>query len=400
LLKRGGWASILATYAFGVLGAAAVAKLIPLGFEFEQILGATPGQFAWLIALLGIPAALFAAISGGIVDRVGPRAVLVASGLIGVLVDIGYWLAPSMRYFQAARVIEGLALVGIFTAAPALLMATTEGRRRITAMTFWSTYTPTGFSLGLVLGGAFAGTSLWRLTFGIHGALMALATLAALALPRIPVTRSAGGASALDRLRDLAGAYRQGPTVQLAVAFFLMVSVGFGANTTLPSYVARVHAISVAAASNLVAGATLMMIVGAVVTGALLARDARPQSVMTGLAAGACLCGSALFWPGAPFSAVVPLLCLWFLFMGGATALLLAVLPLVAEPARRGAAAGLLNQSSALATLVTPPLWLALFAGGTWLPFVALVIGMWLVSTALLWALPAVSSRENANWSG
>ena len=393
-MKHGGWASIVATYAFGVLAAAAVAKLIPLGFEFEKVVGATQSQFAWLIALLGIPAALFAAISGGIVDRVGPRAVLVASGLIGTLVNLGYWLAPTIAVFQYARLLEGVAVVGIFSAGPTLLMATTEGRRRIAAMTFWSTYTPTGFSLGLFLGGAFAGTSHWRGTFAVHGTMMALATLAALALPLVPGTRAVGNASMLDRLRALGGAYRQRPSVQLAVAFFFITCAGFGANTALPAFIARVHAISIAAASNRVAGATLMMIPGAALAGALLARGAAPRLVMAGMAVAACLCGSALFWPGTALAAIVPLLGAWFILMGAATALLLAVLPRVAAPEWRGAAAGLISQTSAIATFVTPPLWLSLFAGGAWLPFVALVIGLWVVTTALLWVMPAISMKS------
>jgi hypothetical protein len=60
------------------------------------------------------------------VDRVSPRAVLVAGGLIST--GRHGWLAPSMRYFRPHED-RGPALVGIFTAAPALLIATTEGQR-------------------------------------------------------------------------------------------------------------------------------------------------------------------------------------------------------------------------------------------------------------------------------
>ena len=205
-MKPGGWPSIVSTYAFGVLGAASVAKFIPLRVELEQIVGATPAQYAWLIALLGIPAAFLAAASGAVVDRTGPRLALWVSGAIGAFADLAYFLAPSVRAFQVARLIEGVALVGTFTAGPALLMATTEGRRRILAMTFWSTYTPTGFTLGLLLGGAFAGSPNWRLTFAMHGVLLILATLVAVNLPRLAPIESS--ASAAERLKDLAGAYR------------------------------------------------------------------------------------------------------------------------------------------------------------------------------------------------
>lgn len=394
-MKSGGWASIVGTYAFGVVGVASVAKIIPLRLEFERLVGATPSEYAWLIALLGVPAALFAAVSGAVVDRVGPRAVLIASGLIGTGADAGYWLAPSIGAFQASRLVEGLALVGIFSAGPTLLMATTAGKRRIAAMTFWSTYTPTGFSLGLILGGIFAGTPFWRLTFVCHGALMLLAAAMALGLPRLaPAPR--GQASVLGRLRDLAGAYRPGPPAALALVFFLVISVGFGTSTILPSFVARAHGISLSRASSMIAGTNLSMIGGALGVAMLLARGAQPRLVMAALAAGATACGVALFWPGTSLSALLPVLCLWFLFMGGGPALLLAVLPRVAAPARRGAAAGLLSQASAIATFVNPPLWLGLFAAGDWRPLAWLIGGIWLAGTLLLSASTTVNRPEAA----
>jgi MFS family permease len=394
-LKAGGWPSIVGTYAFGVVGVASVAKVIPLRIEIEQIVGATAAEYAWLIALLGVPAALFAGISGAAIDRVGPRATLIASGLIGAFADALYWVAPSIGGFQAARLVEGVALVGIFSAGPALLMATTAGRHRIAAMTFWSTYTPTGFSLGLLLGGAFAGSASWRLTFASHGCLMVLVASMALALPRLPPA-PAGRTGALGRLRELAGAYRPSAAAALALVFFLVISVGFGTSTILPSYVARAHQVTLAQASRLIAGTNLSMIAGALIVALLLARGARPRLVMAGLAAGAIACGTALFWPGTSLRMLAPVLCLWFLFMGGGPALLLAVLPRVAEPARRGAAAGLLSQASAIATFVNPPLWLALFTGGDWRPLAWLIAAIWVAGTVLLSALHAVNRPEAA----
>jgi sugar lactone lactonase YvrE/predicted MFS family arabinose efflux permease len=270
----------------------------------------------------------------------------VTSGLIGALADLAYYFAPSVRAFQAARIVEGVALVGIFSAGPALLMSTTSGRRRTVAMTFWSTYTPTGFSLGLLLAGAFAGTAVWRGVFAVHGLLMVAAALVALKLPAVPLVTSS--ASIAARLLDLGDAYRQWPVVKLAAVFFLIISVGFGTNTIFPSFLARAHDISMPEASRLVAAATLMMIAGAFLVANLLNRGILPRVVMLILGAGAIVCGAALFWPSTPLGATAPLLAVWFLFMGGGPALLLAILPLVAAPQRRGAAAGLFNQASAI----------------------------------------------------
>ncbi len=398
-MKLGSWPSIFATYAFAVIGVSSIAKFIPLRAEFAQLPGATPAQFAWLIALLGIPAALFASVSGALVDRVGPRTVLMASGFLAALVDCCYYLAPTMRVFQALRLVEGLTLVGIFTAGPALLMGSTEGKRRIAAMTFWSTYTPTGFSLGLLLGGAFAATPDWRRAFLMHAALILGVTCLAFGLPHLPRIADAARATALDRLRAVFGAYADAPVMRLACAFFLMVSVGFGASTVLPSFIARSHGISAAGASKLIAGTNLTMIVGAFSVGALLARGVPPFRVMLVLACGACCSALAMFRPATPLGWIVPVLCCWFLFMGGGTALMLAMLPRAAAPARRGAAAGLFNQASSIATFANPPVWLAVLAAGGWWPFVALVATCWLGAAAVFWAVheqgPGGASPQN-----
>lgn len=160
------------------------------------------------------------------------------------------------------------------------------------------------------------------------------------------------------------GVFFLGGTPSAPAVFFLIIRVGFGTNTIFPSYLARAHDLSVPEASRLVAGATLMMIAGAFLVANLLNWGILPRVVMLVLGAGAIACGAALFWPSTPLGATAPLLAAWFVFMGAGPALLLATLPLVAAPQRRGAAAGLFNHTSAIATFANPPLWLGLFSTG------------------------------------
>ncbi len=53
-------------------------------------------------------------------------------------------------------------------------MATAGSARRGRAMALWSTYSPMGVSLGLLLAGAFAGTGQWRGGYWIHLAMFAV----------------------------------------------------------------------------------------------------------------------------------------------------------------------------------------------------------------------------------
>jgi hypothetical protein len=130
------------------------------------------------------------------------------------------------------------------------------------------------------------------------------------------------------------------------------------------------------------------MIPGSLGVGALIARGISQRTVFLGLGVLGTIAGSLAFHPalGVPQRAVA--VCLWFIVSGAAIATLMTTLPLVAEPARRGAAAALLNQSAATATFVNPPIWLPLAAAGAgWLSFAGLVAGGWCIAVVCVWAL-------------
>ena len=57
-----------------------------------------------------------------------------------------FLLIATPRGFHGVRLFEGLVMVGVYSAAPALIMATTSTERRGRAMALWSTYTPVGVS--------------------------------------------------------------------------------------------------------------------------------------------------------------------------------------------------------------------------------------------------------------
>ena len=385
-MKPGSWPSILGIYLFGVLGVACLSKMIPLAADFQRALGASPGTFALMMSLLALPAAILATIGGAFVDRVGPRRTLILAAVIGAVANLGYLLAPSVPVFLAVRLLEGLTMVGVFTSAPALIMATTEGRRRVSAMTLWSTYTPTGFSLGLLLAAGFAGTPDWRVTFALHGGLFVLAALLGLALPQAaPAARSGPAPSWSSRLADLLAAYGQPGPVRLALAFGMVISIGLGTSTIIPSRLAQLEHIPIGQASAILAAANFTMILGALLTSTWLRRGGKARRLYLGLAAVGSIAGVVLFLPATGFPLEIVSLCVWLLATGGANAFTLAVLPaVVADPRKGAAAAGLFSQVSSLVTLLTPPIWIGVFSHGGWQAFIAMIICGWLLSLALL----------------
>jgi hypothetical protein len=75
----------------------------------------------------------------------------------------------------------------------------------------------------------------------------------------------------------------------------------------------------------------------------------------------------------------------WLLTSGAAVALVSATLPqVVASPLLAAGAAGLLSQMAALATFVTPPLWLPMLARGEAGAFVMIVAAAWVAALLLL----------------
>jgi predicted MFS family arabinose efflux permease len=387
-MKPGSWSSIISVFLFGVLGAATVSKVVPLAGDFAREFGTTPRDFGWFVSLIGLTALILAIPSGLMVDRYGSRRVLQGSVVLGILANVIYMLAPTYHVMQVARFVEGAAIVHIYSAAPAFLMATSEGKQRASAMSVWATYMPIGSAAGLLLAGSFAGTANWRMTFVLHGALYVLVWLLNLRQPQVSMNTGPAGASTLgQRLLDLRNAYSRPAILLFALAFFLMISLGFGANTTFPGYLAAIHHVPVATASRLLALGVLLMIPGSLGAGALIASGVRQSVLFTALGVVGAIVGCLSFFPDLTIPLRFVVVGAWFVISGAAVAALMATLPLVAEPQRRGAAAGLLNQAGATATFVNPPIWLPLAAAGGWLPFAALMIGGWVVSVASVWGL-------------
>jgi hypothetical protein len=191
----------------------------------------------------------------------------------------------------------------------------------------------------------------------------------------------------VERLRSLKLAYSRLPLLLLALAFFLMISVGFGANTTFPGYLAQLHGLPVNVTAHALALGTLLMVPGSLAVGALLARGVRIAPLFAVVSLLGAVSGSLSFQEGLSVPLRVVVVGAWFVISGASLAALLATLPKVAEPERRGAAAALLNQAGGAATFVTPPLWLSVATAGKGLPFAVLMIGAFAVAVAMIWGL-------------
>jgi predicted MFS family arabinose efflux permease len=392
-MKPGSWGSVWLVYFYSILCMASVGKLVPIESDIESAFGTSPASVGFAISLVAVFSAIGATIGGGIIDRVGARLAIIVTSIILVFCNLLSFFATSMFMLDVARLIEGIEFIGIIVAAPALIMATTAGQRQVRAMSLWSTYTPVGYTLGLLLAVPFAGTSSWRWTFIVHGALFAIATLLGGLLPEIP--RSAGQESAnprKSRFAELFAIYGEADPWKLSISNAFLVSIGLGTSTVMPAYLARTHHISVSTSSSILAVSNLAMIVGAVAAGYLLTRGVRTIYLYIAIAVAGMASGFLLYAPWITFSFAISTLLVWLLTTGAAVAILMALLPkVVQDPTRGGAAAGLVGQVMAFTNFITPPLYLSLLAKQSPLPLVALVLSGWLISLIFL---PAWKQRR------
>jgi len=392
-MRAGSWASILGIYLFGVCGAATVSKIIPLAADIVPRFGLSDPQFGWLIALIAVPAVLLAIPSGLVVDRFGAKAVLLVAAITAALADGLYIVAEHVWTLQLARLIEGIAVVHIYTAGPTLLMATVEGNRRTHGMTLWATYAPVGTALGFSVGGLFAETPDWHMSFALHGGLLLLAALLCTLQPRpahanAMMVRNLGG-----QIAELGSAYARPALLALGFAAFLLISMGFGANTTFPDWFVKMHGIGRAAAAGGIALVTLLMVPGSLGAGALLGHGVALRRLFLLLAPLGFVAGTLAFHPALGLAARYGAAALWFLCSGAAMAVVMATLPMVAEPQRRGAAAALVNQAGAIAIFVNPALWRAMLASGDWTPFATILAVGWTLAAMAMLFLGTMSRR-------
>jgi predicted MFS family arabinose efflux permease len=237
-------------------------------------------------------------------------------------------------------------------------------------MAFWSTYTPVGVALGLLLSAGFAGTAQWRGGYVIHLVLFAALVVAGFTLPRPPRPTAGAGRPRAGLLT----AWTQAGPLRLSLTFGMLVIMGFGLNIVFPTWYASQHGSTMREASSLLALGNLVMIPGGLLAGALLARGKRDYSLLVVLMFAAAVLSVPLLMPGASRALRLLALAAWQFEAGAAIAVVVAGLPRVVADARQGAAAaGLLSQVAALITFITPLIWSPILASGQWLWFVMVI---------------------------
>ena len=157
-------------------------------------LGVSLASLQWVVTgyVLGYGGLLL--LGGRTADLLGRRRVFLIALAVFALVSMLSSLATNPELLIAARFVKGIAAA--FTAPAALSIITTtfhEGPDRNRALSIFTTCAASGFSMGLILGGALTEVG-WRWTFLMPGPVALIVLLFAIKLiPNSPREESTGG---------------------------------------------------------------------------------------------------------------------------------------------------------------------------------------------------------------
>jgi predicted MFS family arabinose efflux permease len=369
-----------------------VGVVVPFIDRLCAELGASRSEIGFAIALFSTPSAVLATVGGGLIDSYGLRRSMLLAACTSAAGSVLASQAHSLLALDGAMLVAGLGFGALCVALPCVIIATLQDGSRIRAMSFASTFAPTGYAAGLLLAVPFTTRGAWSLALLTHAALMTAAAIAlAIWMPTISRAREPSLGPA-RRLTGMLSVFREPRAVRLGLAVALPNALSYGTSLAAPSYLARVHHLSLATSTASVALAKLTaLIIGGLCMGYLLSRAVAPRLLFAVMAVVGLAAQAMLFLPSGGIALPTAALVIWLFAFGGMAGGAMTLLPTVTrDPSRSGAASGLVNQFISLASFAAPSTWLALNDGGQ---YVLLAAGCLLISAL---ALPGAAVTRRA----
>ena len=125
----------------------------------------------WVVSIFNALGTVIGIAVGLMADRIGPNRVVAVSLIVLSSGSIIGYFSESAELLLCSRLIEGVGYASIFVAGPALIAKTVSNKNRATAVSLWSSTTPIGMTIAVVLAPmlmeAFGWRSLWIVTAGI-----------------------------------------------------------------------------------------------------------------------------------------------------------------------------------------------------------------------------------------
>jgi predicted MFS family arabinose efflux permease len=380
-------------YVPAVVAMMTIGVLVPFIDRLCSDLSASRAEVGFAIALFSMPSAVLATVGGGLIDSYGLRRSMCLAACASATGSLLASRSHSLLALDGAMLVAGLGFGALCVGLPCLIMATLRDGARIRAMSFASTFAPTGYAAGLLLAVPFTTGGAWRLALLTHAAIM-VAMLIALVVGMPAIASAEKTAHGMGRrLGDVFSLFREPRALRLGLAVALPNALSYGTSLAAPSYLARVHHLSLATSSASVAVAKLTaMIIGGLSMGYLLSRAVAPRLLFAAMAVIGLMAQALLFLPARGIALATVALVVWLFAFGGMAGGAMTLLPTVTrDPNRSGAASGLVNQFISLASFAAPSTWLALHDGGQYVLLAAACLAV--SSVALPGAVLAAPAR-------
>ncbi len=366
------WGQVLLFVGAGVVAAFQVGKAPPVLPSIRAELGMSLFLAGWVLSTINITGLFLGSIAGALADRFGYRRLLIA----GLLCQAGGSLlgscagGPALLF--ATRVMEGLGLISVAVAAPALIFRSARTQDLRTALSFWSCYVPAGIALIMAAAPPLDAALGWRGLWRVNAAVLAgYAVATAIAARRVPSRPHAAG----ERPRRLGTLWQDvrrtstasGPLL-LAFLFSTYALMWLAVMGFMPTLMIEAYGVKSEGAAYLTALMVAVNVPGNLAAGWLLRRGFRRSRLIAAAIAVMGLCSLGIYAASLPFS-LRYLACLAFSGVGGLLpATVMSAVPLFApEPRLVGTANGLIIQGSNLGQVVGPPaLALVVSTAGGW----------------------------------
>ncbi|MBL4623213.1 MAG: MFS transporter [Immundisolibacteraceae bacterium] len=138
------WNGIGIVFVAGVAAAIMLAKGSAAAPAVQQQLSLQLAQIGWLMSISNLATLLFGAISGQLGSRFGLATMIKTGLLIMSLAAIASLLSESFAALLTGRAVEGLGIVLVTVAAPALIAGLANNNDRSMAMGIWALWMPVG----------------------------------------------------------------------------------------------------------------------------------------------------------------------------------------------------------------------------------------------------------------
>lgn len=383
------FAAVAVLVAAGMIAAAHMFKLAPALPVLRHDLALGIVAAGWLVAIVNLMAALTGVAAGALADRFGAARLLLAGLLLAAFASAATALFPGTVVVFIYRLLEGVGFLAVTVSAPSLMMRVTALRDRPLVLSIWSTYSPAGGALALLLAAPAMTVVGWH---GVWLGLAALSVVAAVAVKMAGIKGSSPGAGPQRFTSNLMSViHRPGPWC--AAGSFALYTIQYSALMAwLPTFLVEQRHLPIVTAGALTAFVMAVNISGNLLAGALLRRGVRHGTLIAAASIVMALCAGIIFSSlpdGLRYAA-----CALLSAAGGLLpAAVLAAAPHTApSPGHIGTMNGMIVQGSNIGLLMGPPLLASLVAiSGRWEAGMGLFLTTALAAAALGLTLNRVS---------